>query len=322
MKNTKHLYKDHPLFDESREPGWYHSIEFEPSLYTPGADHRNVAITRALLKGCDVTGQRCLDIGTQDGLVPVLLSRRGAKWVAGQDVTNKVEHIDFIKEKVGVDFEYYGGLPLKKLKETIIDNSKFPLGILIFSGVFYHMADPLAGLALARSLLRHGGLCIVETMAVLEKTDSQAMYFNYQGRLSPGNSYWAPSIKLLDYLLRMVLFIPIDFRYLGGKYYFGENQVARIAVVCRAVEQPVVVGDDEWINKQWLFDVAFREYIDLKDWEKLQTGEKDVSYKLEQPPIYHHGTDAVDLYAAIQNSDPLKVTDLENQVKLRLDANY
>ena len=57
---------------------WYYSIELIPGLFTQGANHRNLGLTRDLLKRCEVKDRRCLDIGTMEGAVPILLSRRGA----------------------------------------------------------------------------------------------------------------------------------------------------------------------------------------------------------------------------------------------------
>jgi len=38
------------LFEEL----WYHSIELLPGKFTKGHDHTNVAVTRTLLRGCEI----------------------------------------------------------------------------------------------------------------------------------------------------------------------------------------------------------------------------------------------------------------------------
>lgn len=38
-----------------------------------------------------------------------------------------------------------------------------PFDVVVFAGVLYHMIDPLAGMAIARSFLREGGIAVLET---------------------------------------------------------------------------------------------------------------------------------------------------------------
>jgi hypothetical protein len=61
---------------EATQSDWYYSIALLPGRFTRGREFPNVALTRPLLRRCQVERQRCLDIGTMEGLIPVLLSRR------------------------------------------------------------------------------------------------------------------------------------------------------------------------------------------------------------------------------------------------------
>src|SRR5579864_5530599 len=66
------------------EHEWYHSIELEPGLVTPGwFDTRAVA---GQLPWPDLRGKRCLDVGTFDGFWAFEMERRGAAEVVAIDV--------------------------------------------------------------------------------------------------------------------------------------------------------------------------------------------------------------------------------------------
>jgi hypothetical protein len=73
---------------------WYYSIEMSPGVVTPGRLGDSAILTRRLLKGCQLEGTRCLDIGPMEGMIPAILARRGAKAITAIDVT--LQHADKI----------------------------------------------------------------------------------------------------------------------------------------------------------------------------------------------------------------------------------
>ncbi len=65
--------------------GWYHTIDLGGGVVTPGMfDHRPV-IDRYLIPD-DLSGRRCLDVGTMDGFWAFEMERRGAAEVVAIDV--------------------------------------------------------------------------------------------------------------------------------------------------------------------------------------------------------------------------------------------
>jgi hypothetical protein len=96
--------KSHPAFSQP----WYYVIELGPGLYTPGKERPNVGLTRRLLHKVEIeSGARCLDIGAQEGLVSILLGRRGGEVVA-YDRIYPEERIRLVREALGADFELLG----------------------------------------------------------------------------------------------------------------------------------------------------------------------------------------------------------------------
>ena len=68
---------------------WYHTLELAPGVVTPGwFDLRPVA---PRLPWPDLTGKRCLDVGTFDGFWAFEMERRGAAEVVAADILDPLQ---------------------------------------------------------------------------------------------------------------------------------------------------------------------------------------------------------------------------------------
>src|SRR5919198_2451477 len=168
---------------------WYYSLELAPGLFTNGLNPIPVAQTRELLRHVDVEaggedgkGARCLDLGLQEGLVDILLERRGAAEVLGYDRALRQSRLALVQRALDTKFDLVGGMKLQDLPAALSEEGRAPFDVVVFSGVLYHMFDPIGGIATARGLVRDGGICLVETAAVFE--DSDAMHFKRGGRFT------------------------------------------------------------------------------------------------------------------------------------------
>jgi SAM-dependent methyltransferase len=243
---------------------WYYSMELVPGLFTPGVKHLNLGLTRNLLSRCEVSSRKCLDIGTMEGAVPVLLSRRGADPVVAVDVLNCGVKILMVKHFTGAQFNYRGGLTHLETAPLIRRRYGGDFDLVVLSGVLYHCFGPLHVLATARSLLRTGGLMIVETFAAVD--EQQAMFFNARGTLSPdASTYFLISVPLLEYLLRYFKLRPIDCVQSPAVMVAGRKS-ARVAVACRATNEldPDV---DPWMKDA----TGMIDYRTLIDWDLIDT---------------------------------------------------
>jgi SAM-dependent methyltransferase len=68
------------------EHEWWHTIDLAPGISTPGS--WDLRPTSALMPWPDVTGKRCLDVGTMDGFWAFELERRGAAEVVASDIAH------------------------------------------------------------------------------------------------------------------------------------------------------------------------------------------------------------------------------------------
>ncbi|MEX2144417.1 MAG: methyltransferase domain-containing protein [Anaerolineales bacterium] len=123
---------------------WYYNIEIEPGVFTPGSDRPSLALIRKLLRNVDVRDKDCMDIGTMEGVIPILLKRGGAKSVVAYDrFIESPRWMPDIKRVHDVDFEFVGGLRLEDLGARLdekMGNHFFDL--VVFSGVLYHLINP------------------------------------------------------------------------------------------------------------------------------------------------------------------------------------
>lgn len=300
---------------------WYYSIELAPSVWTRGREHRNVALTRDLLRrvdvedgGADASGARCLDVGMQEGLVSVLLERRGASEIVGYDRELRRGRLKLVQRALDVTFDLVGEMKLQDLPAALVDERRDPFDVVIFSGVLYHMFDPLGGLATVRGLVRDGGICLIETAVAIDDLD--AMHFNSRGRFSP-RALWFFTPRILDYLMRFLRLVPLDVVYFGGARRPGSDQPpqGRLAVACRAVPDPVAEAGDEWMAKGK--DADFAEFL---DWKRVASNAPAVGYDESREGLVRRDNGSVDLQATVEATSPYEVR--SEETRLSLDARY
>jgi SAM-dependent methyltransferase len=274
---------------------WYYSIELLPGMFTDGQDFSNIILTRKALRHTEVENMNCLDIGTMEGMMTILLKRRGAANVIAYDRLNFIDRVRLVKKYLNIDFEYIYGMKLVDFSAVVKKNALYPFDIVLFSGVLYHMFDPLGGLSIARGMVRDGGILILETSAIVDK--NMVMFFNADGRFYPGTNYWQISLECLDYILRFLKLKAIDLFY--HKSFRDKKtglQLCRICIPCRAVNEFLPCADDEWMNKP-----HGRDYEEFIKWDELKTDKPDINWThVNENLILCKDTGAAKLYETVQ----------------------
>jgi 2-polyprenyl-3-methyl-5-hydroxy-6-metoxy-1,4-benzoquinol methylase len=287
---------------------WYYAIELEPGVMTQGHRYPNVGLTRDFLAQIDLTGQRCLDIGTMEGLIPVVLKRRGAGQVVAIDGFDFSEKIAAVKAAYGVDFAYLPNVMASGLLDALKARHvgeraqhafvggtppRAAFDVVVCSGVLYHVYSPIHVIGALRSALRPGGLLVLETAAI--PLDAFVMQYNFAGTgyvFGPTDT-WLPAIPLIDHLLRFMKFLPLD----AAWFPVGSGHV-RFACVARAVgHRPAlpaeVLMDSSALNLE--YDLILREDFAR---DEVTT---PVQFIPSMPkPIYRPGVGSCDLYATMR----------------------
>lgn len=303
---------------------WYYAMELAPGVMTPGQRFPNVALTRDLISRIDLSGTRCLDIGTMEGLVPVLLKRRGAADVVAVDGLDFSDKVACVKAAYDADFAYLpnvmSGSLLRALEErhageitrhryTGAPEPRQGFDVVICSGVLYHVFSPFHVLAAARSALRPGGLMVIETAAL--PLDAYIMQYNFAGTgyvLGPSDT-WFPTVPLIDHFLRFLKLMPLDACWLPA----GDHLV-RFACVARATgHRPTLPQETLMEQATWNL-----EYATLLREDFARGGETTpVPYTTASPrPVYRAGVGSCDLHATMR-ARPALVPGAA-QVELRL----
>lgn len=247
---------------------WYYSVELMPGVIARGQYPDSIPmLPRIIMRRCDLRGASCLDIGSMEGLMSVLMARGGARRVLALDgVDHCLEKLAAVKHYYGVSFEYRTVGPMYSLSEKLGGEG---FDLINCSGLLYHVVSPLTVLTGLRASLKRNGLMIVSTNVIVE--EEAFADFNSAGRLQvEPNTFWYLSTGLLDYVLRYLRLAPIatayqphdtmatDWRMRTGK------PSGYLAILCRAVDRILPTEEDEWMsdssNRSW-------EYDWLVDWE-------------------------------------------------------
>lgn len=303
-----------PAFDGS----WYYKIELAPRLTTPGRARRNVLLTRDLLSRVDIDGAleaggvRALDVGMMEGMFCVLLARRGITDVTGYDRFLRRENIDLVQRALDTSIRTVEG-ELRDLPH-MLGHATFD--VVLFSGVLYHMFDPMGGLATVRGLVRNGGIVLIETQSVL--AGDMALHFNTRFRFDR-HGLWMISVPCLEYLARFMRLEPLDVVYLESEQQEpkdpNEPRVGRVALACRAVSEPLAEPDDSFITSGFPHD--FAEFL---DWSNVASDAPVVGYADPPHELVRRPDGLLDAWATVQAGEEVEID--RRRMRLRRRDRY
>ena len=158
---------------------WYHSIELAPGLVTPGwFDTR--AVARQLPIPADLSGRRCLDIGTFDGFWAFEMERRGASEVVAVDIPDPDQwdwpansepeaRAEIAARRPGAGFELARSAlasAVRRVESSVYDLGPRELGTFDYvylGSLLLHLRDPVRALERVHDVCT-GELLLVETI--------------------------------------------------------------------------------------------------------------------------------------------------------------
>ena len=298
---------------------WYYSIELLPGIITQGLFEDTFPfLPRTILRNCRVSDMECLDLGSMEGLMPVLMARNGARRVLATDAVDHCrDKMAAVQHYHGLSFEYQNVGLMYDLSKKV----KGSFDLINCSGLLYHVFSPLMVLAGLRPLVKRNGLMIVSTNVV--HSADYLMEFNNEGRWQDeANTFWYMSVPLLDYVLRYLRLAPLDCIYLphasiqSHVRYISDKPSGYISVACRSVDQPLLTSVDNWMNKSaresW-------EYQGLIDWKRAvgnPVSRIEYNGNLERKCL-RSDSGSMDLYRAINEMAPVRMGEGDTHV-LRL----
>ncbi len=288
--------------EKATKAWWYYTVELAPGLIAQGTYPTDFPyMPRMLMRQAHLQNTECLDLGCMEGVIPVLMHRRGAKRIVAVDaVPHCADKMAVLQDIYDARWDFREVGPMYELDEKLRADGSFDFVNL--SGVLYHVFSPLHTLASVRPLVKRNGLFMLSTNVVNEQSD--VMHFNTSGKLQTEiNTFWYPSIPLLEYFLRYFNFAPIDCLYSrhlsNSPIYVPGKECGFISIVCRAVDAGAALpAGDKWaessMRSSW-------EYLDLsKQRHSPQEPTSAIGYDLPdvlQQQVARNGS--IDLYLAV-----------------------
>jgi 2-polyprenyl-3-methyl-5-hydroxy-6-metoxy-1,4-benzoquinol methylase len=262
-----------PEFRRILSEQWYYSVELKPGLYTRGLELPNLICIRELLARLSPSALDVCDIGTMEGLIPVLLKRRGARSVVALDALDLTEKVRLVQLCTGESFDYVPSVPLFRVKETLSERARLSsygfwglpkiqtgFDVVVLSGVLYHVFSPFHVIGLARTLLKRGGLLILETAASCQDRYAQNWVFRGDKWIYPdGTNTWFLTLRLLDHFLRFMKFKPVD--CVHGPMY---EDITRVAVAAVAVSDPLPLEAESECFMKTTTNIDYNEIVDTE----------------------------------------------------------
>lgn len=193
----------------SEVPQWYHTLDLAPGVTTPGwFDLRQVVDDLPFPD--DLSGRRCLDIGTFDGFWAFEMEKRGASEVVAVDLLDPAEwdwpsgSDEAVVEAIGTrkargrGFDVARaalGSSVERLEVSVYDLDPADIGTFDFvyiGSLLLHLRDPVLGLERARRVCRGDALVVDAIDGMLSTLFPRRPLAGLDGRGRPW--WWKPNV--------------------------------------------------------------------------------------------------------------------------------
>ena len=194
---------------------WHHSIDFGDGLVSKSQAPVAFinATAEALFDGLDLRDRSLIDIGAWSGAYSFEAKRRGACRVLATDKFAWTHPV--FKGRLGFDLGLQlTGLQIDAREIDVPDITEQSVGlfdVVLFSGVFYHLLDPITLMRQISTCAEH--LLIVETHQDALDCPRPSMIF-YPGEVlnNDGSNWWGPNPQCMYELLREFGFSEVHYR--------------------------------------------------------------------------------------------------------------
>jgi tRNA (mo5U34)-methyltransferase len=213
---------------------WYHTIDLPGGIVTPGEyDTRRAAAKIPLPQ--DLTGSRCLDVGTHDGFWAFEMERRGAAAVVAidlddpreGDISHPVEPLpeaalqDRGRRPLAFAFAHHAlGSSVERRDLSVYALDPEEVGVFDFAFIgtlLLHLRDPVRALSAVRSVLAPGGRLLVNDAVSFFLSVRHPRRPAYELTLVPGRPFWwLPNAVGIKRYVEKAGFDVID---AGGPYF-------------------------------------------------------------------------------------------------------
>ncbi|MEQ8936104.1 MAG: class I SAM-dependent methyltransferase, partial [Amphiplicatus sp.] len=179
----------------------------------------------------DLSGKRCLDIGTFDGMTAFVMAELGATRV---DATCQYDLDRFRIARAIKKYETVAYHPKTDLESISASFERAQYDLVVISAMLHHLTAPLDALLEARRLVRRDGFFILESIFV--DSDAPALFLNTEldDPIYGAPTLFVPTLPALRGMLRFAGFeLVSETRLLGGAAARETNH-ERVTFLARA----------------------------------------------------------------------------------------
>jgi tRNA (mo5U34)-methyltransferase len=196
--NDLRLFPRAKLIELARKQEWVHAIDLGDGYTTPGRWGTGNPNILEVFDQIDFQGKKVLDIGCWDGLHSFLAEERGAAEVYSTDL---IDQRDFVQcptyqiahAALNSNAEYFPDVSVYDVSRLGVKD----FDIALYTGIYYHLKDPLQALACLRQVMKDGGVIVIEG-AVLPDSGCFARFYYRDAYLGDRSNWWIPTVECLQ----------------------------------------------------------------------------------------------------------------------------
>lgn len=222
--------------DQSVKYFWGHTHNFGTFELAGRMNYRHVAILAEFIDQfelpLDLAGKRILDVGVWTGGTSLILAALGAEVVALEEVVKYSDTVNYLAEAFGID-------RLTCIPKSVYNyEEQDAFDYIIYSGVIYHVTDPVLSLRILFNAMKDGGKIFIETfgyssdnsrpLAIIESPGDTRKKGRAGEFKRSGWNYYIPNERALELWVETVGFENVR----AGKI----NEKSRIKCVGQRIE--------------------------------------------------------------------------------------
>ena len=215
------------LLEEMNKCNWVHTIDVGDGIITPGSWGKGNPEIMKAFDHFDFRGKCCLDIGCWDGQWSFEAEDRGADEIYATDLIDQRAYTSH------PTFEIAAALRNSKAKYfpdcSVYEVEKLgkKFDCVIYTGIYYHLKDPVRAFSLLRKVMNTGGGIIIEGEVDLSEGCFANFYYK-EAYCNDRSNWFVPTIECLRQWVQCSFF---DIVYEGKLY--GKRYV----MICKAVRK-------------------------------------------------------------------------------------
>ena len=222
---------------------WFHGLDFGDGRRAKGRgrpENWSIYGVLSFMEGIDFAGLDVLDVGTMDGLIPFIAEKEGARRVVATDLYDRKSfRLAWRIFNSNVRYE-----PNTSIETLISRHGPASFDVVVMGGLLYHLMSPLRAFLIARTLLRTGGLLLLETVA--SKDEEPNLRFNLSGPvIDEYTTYFVASPSAVQGMARFS-----GFRIEASAASYPANaEYSRYSIAARAVGSDALESDCDLMTK-------------------------------------------------------------------------